>query len=138
MVGDLNFPRLSNYFELSTLQAAKVVRLPRVPVPPLQQWGLDKFSAFEQGDFDGITYLDTFFIKGTKSLDEAVHFHELVHIVQWRQLGAEAFLFRYANELEKYGYADSPLEKMAYSMQDRFSKEQSFHAEAETIKLLAP
>lgn len=139
MVGDLNFPRLSKYFELSTLQAAKVVRLPRVPFPPLQQWGLgNKFSAFEQGDFDGITYLDTFFIKETKSKDEALHFHELVHIVQWRELGEKDFLFRYANGLEKHGYDDSPLENMAYSMQDQFSKEQSFHAEAEIIKLLAP
>lgn len=145
--GALKFPRLSKYFKLSTLQDAKVVRLPLVPVPPFQQLGLRKFSDLMPKDLGGITYRDTFFIKmtessikGTESRDEATHFHELVHIVQWRQLGEEAFLFRYANELEECGYDNSPLEKMAYSMQDRFEQqqEQLFDAEALIIKQLAP
>jgi hypothetical protein len=134
----LNFPRLSRYFKPRTLQTAKVVRLPCVPVPPLQQLCLDNFSDSMPMDLDGITYRDTLFIKETKSRDEVLHFHELVHFVQWRQLGEEYFLFKYANELESYGYRYSPLEYMAYSMQDRFAQELSFDVEVEISNQLAP
>jgi len=137
-VTSLNFSRLSKYFKPHTLQTAKVVRLSCVPVPPFRLLGLDKFTDSMPNDLDGITYKDTFFIKETKARDEALHFHELVHFVQWRKLGEKSFLFRYANELEAYGYLASPLEKMAYSMEEDFKREQLFDAEAQIINLLVP
>ena len=71
-------------------------------------------------DHDGITYLDTYFIKRTQASDEALHFHELVHVVQWRALGPERFLRTYADGLERFGYRNSPLERMAYDAGRRF------------------
>ena len=84
----------------------------RVPMPPLSSIGLSRFKEFERGDYDGITYLDTYFLKRSAANDEMLHFHEMMHIVQWRLLGAEFFLAMYAGGLETFGYRNSPLEKM--------------------------
>ena len=55
------FPLLPLYFTADTLASAKVVLVDRLPVPPLSSWGLTRFTDFERGNLDGITYLDTFF-----------------------------------------------------------------------------
>ena len=91
----------------------------RVPVPPLSSIGLSQFSEFERGDYDGVTYLDTYFLKKAVADDESLHFHEMIHVVQWRLLGAEFFLAIYAGGLEKFGF---PLEKMAYDAQEFFAR----------------
>ena len=83
--------------------------------------GLARFADFERGNFDGITYLDTFFLKPTQSNNEKMHFHELVHVIQWRLLGPDRFLFLYANGLECFGYRQSPLEAMAYDAEAAFA-----------------
>jgi len=83
--------------------------------------GLSRFADFERGDFDGITYIDTFFLKPTQAHNESMHFHELVHVTQWRLLGPERFLFSYANGLECFGYRQSPLETMAYDAEAAFA-----------------
>jgi hypothetical protein len=92
----------------------------RIPLPPLSSIGLHRFKEFERGDYDGITYLDTYFLKRRIANVESLHFHELIHVVQWRLLGAEFFLVMYAGGLEKFGYRNSPLEKMAYDAQRVF------------------
>jgi hypothetical protein len=59
-----------------------------------------------------------------------LHFHELIHIVQWRLLGPERFLAAYAAGLETSGYRTSPLECMAYDAQSAFSQSaRAFDAE---------
>ena len=121
-VASAGFVRLPLYFSPELLAVKKFVAMDRVPVPPLSALGLDRFAAFEQGDYDGITYLDTFFLKRGRVTDEVLHFHELIHVVQWRLLGPERFLFIYAAGLETFGYRDSPLEKMAYDAQESFAR----------------
>ena len=109
----------------------------RVPVPPLSAMGLARFGQFEQMDMAGITYLDTYFVRADHASDESLHFHELVHVIQWRLLGPERFLAFYADGLERFGYRKSPLEAMAYSFQDRFEREaQPFSVEAAYQKLV--
>jgi hypothetical protein len=83
---------------------------------------LRRFKEFERGDFDGITYLDTYFLKRRIAHDESLHFHELIHVVQWRLLGAEFFIALYAGGLDKFGYRNSPLEKIAYDAQELFDR----------------
>jgi hypothetical protein len=56
------FARLQLYFSRELLAAAKVVAVDTLPIPPLSKIGLAQFSDFERGDFDAITYLDTFFV----------------------------------------------------------------------------
>ena len=84
--------------------------------------GLGRFETFERGNFHGVTYIDRYFIKRTVVTEEALHFHELIHVIQWRLLGPEGFLRAYANGLEEFGYENSPLEKMAYDAEASFKR----------------
>jgi hypothetical protein len=119
-VGSLAFPRLSRYFSAELLAMTKVVVVERVPMPPLSSLGLSRFAEFERADYDGITYLDTFFVKRRSAIAERLYFHELIHVVQWRLLGPETFLRTYAAGLEAFGYRESPLEIMAYDAETAF------------------
>jgi hypothetical protein len=121
-VASKNFRRLRLYFSRAQIEAAKFVVVDRIPLPPLSSFGLHRFGEFERGDYDGITYLDTYFLKRRVADAESLHFHELIHVVQWRLLGAEFFLAMYAGGLEKFGYRNSPLEKMAYDAQELFDR----------------
>ena len=115
------FTRLSKCFSSQTIQSAKVVEVDGlVPRPPLKAMGLAAFAAFEETDFAGITFGQTYFLKRAQATSEALHFHELVHVVQWTRLGPVGFLTLYAKGLAKYGYENSPLEKVAYGLQERF------------------
>ena len=130
-VNSFGFPRLARYFSRDLLSSTKVVIVERVPMPPLSSLGLSQFAEFENGDYDGITYLDTFFVKRGSASAERLYFHELIHVVQWRLLGPERFLAMYADGLEKLGYRQSPLEAMAYNSEALFCQSnESFNAEA--------
>jgi hypothetical protein len=119
-VTSCGFPRLPFYFSAKTLASTKVVLADRLPLPPLSSWGLTDFADFERSDPDGVTYLDTFFVKRHQSKNEAIHFHELIHVIQWRFLGPEKFLRAYADGLNSFGYRNSLLEIMAYDAEKRF------------------
>jgi hypothetical protein len=125
-----NFKRLPLYFSRAQIEATKFVVVDRIPVPPLSSIGPSRYKEFERGDYDGITYLDTYFLKRSGAGDESLHFHEMIHVVQWRLLRAEFFLAMYAGGLEKFGYRNSPLEKMAFDAQELFDRSGSvFDAE---------
>ena len=99
-----------------------MVAVERVPVPPLTAIGLPEFSDFEHGDYAGITFKDTYFVRATEINNESLHFHELVHVVQWVYLGVDNFLLAYAAGLVANGYRTSPLEAMAYDLQAYFDQ----------------
>jgi hypothetical protein len=120
-VASRGFWRLPLYFTEETLTSTKVVLVDPLPMPPLSSMGLAHFADFERGNFEGVTYIDTFFLKPTQSKNENIHFHELVHVIQWRLLGPDGFLFSYANGLERFGYRQSPLEAMAYDAETAFA-----------------
>ena len=69
----------------------------------------------------GITFRDTFFIRHPHQ-SESLYFHELVHVVQWDRLGIDHFLLAYGVGLMQFGYRESPLEKMAYDLQEAFDR----------------
>jgi hypothetical protein len=121
-VASMHFVRLPLYFDHGLLETAKFIAIDRLPMPPLSTMGLSRFAVFEQGNFSGITYLDRYFIKQTMVTEEAIHFHELIHVIQWRLLGPEGFLAAYANGLDEFGYENSPLEKMAYDAEAAFKR----------------
>jgi hypothetical protein len=128
-VASRGFSRLPLYFSADTLASAKVVLVDKLPIPPLSSWGLTRFADFECGNFNGVTYLNTFFIKRDELRNEAIHFHELIHVVQWRILGPKQFLWSYADGLERFAYRDSPLEVMAYDAEAAFMAKDLFDAE---------
>jgi hypothetical protein len=118
----MHFVHLPRYCDPSLLETAKFIAIDQLPMPPLSAMGLSRFAAFEQGNFNGITYLDRYFIKRTAVTEEALHFHELMHVIQWRLLGPEGFLAAYANGLDDFGYENNPLEKMAYDAEALFKR----------------
>ncbi len=119
---DLNFSRINQIFPKKLLEKAKVVIVPnKIPFPPLSQMGLAELSGIEQMPIAGITFKDTFFVN-QNILTQSLHFHELIHVVQWERLGADNFLLAYGVGLIQFGYEQSPLEEMAYSLQKDFAK----------------
>lgn len=117
---NLNFPRINQIFPDDLLEKAKVVTVVgKVPFPPLSHIGLHELSGMEQIPLAGITYKDTFFINQNHR-SESLHFHELIHVVQWERLGVDNFLLAYGVGLLQFGYEKSPLEQMAYTLQRIF------------------
>lgn len=117
---NLPFSRLKTVLPLDLLDRAKVVVVNgAVPFPPISRMGLPEFSQMENMPMAGVTYKDTFFVSHHHQT-ESLHFHELVHVVQWEKLGVDNFLLAYGYGLMQFGYKDSPLENMAYSLQTRF------------------
>lgn len=136
-VASIGFRRLGQFYAEGTLKNAKVVSVPKVPVPPLSSMGLSRFSDFERLPLRGITYLDTYFVQSGEVGDESLHFHELVHVIQWRALGPEGFLATYVDGLERFRYRNNPLETIAYDLQARFDSDQRpFEVEAEVLRSL--
>lgn len=128
---DLNFLRLPQYFSKGILETTKVVYIDRPPQIPLSSLGLTQFQDFERMRIDGVTFYDTFFVRQPLSGVEYLHFHELIHVAQWRFLGTDRFLLLYGLELLKNNYNNSLLETMAYQLQSRFQNSTNpFDAEA--------
>jgi hypothetical protein len=119
LVSDLSLTRLSACFSTEVMERTRVVLLDRVPFPPVEKFGLPEFEPMQRMEFSGITFRNTYFLqRGCES--ESLHFHELVHIVQWGRLGIDKFLLAYGLGLVLFGYAQSPLEQMAYNLQRSF------------------
>ena len=125
--------RISAYFPKQTLDSVRVVKVPKLPIPPLSALGLSQFADFENGDYAAITYLNTYFMVDGVIRNEGVHFHEIVHTVQWTHLGVDRFILAYAIGLMQFGYVDSPLEVMARKYEQKFQTGTLFSAEDEII-----
>lgn len=123
-VAELGFTRLGSYFSPALLTSARAIPVATVPRPPLASMGLAGFDEFENLDADGITYLNSFFVRHGHERDESLHFHELVHVVQWQHLGPDQFIMAYAlGHSLCGGYDTNPLEVMAYVMQTCFDQQ---------------
>jgi hypothetical protein len=120
-VNRLAFVRLARYWPADVLRAARVVRADVVPFPPVSEYGLPEFASMESMRLAGITFRDMFFVDAAHG-PEALHFHELVHVVQWNALGASDFLLTYGVGLAQFGYHNSPLEVIAYDLQSAFER----------------
>ena len=120
-MSEAGFSRLPGYFSPQVLEGAFYVLVPKIEAPPLADFGLEGLSFFEAASYGGITYKDTFFVT---SMGESLHFHEMIHVIQWDELGPEKFLLAYGVGLVQFGYWHSPLEQIAYSMQRRFDAEE--------------
>lgn len=120
-VSSYGFTRLPQFYSADSLASTWVVEVPRVPVPPLAELGLSEFAAFQNDDYAGITYLNTYFVRAKDARDGSLHFHELVHVIQWQHLGLDRFLAAYAaGYLAAGGYRENPLEVMARDHQAHF------------------
>jgi hypothetical protein len=121
-IHSFGFNKLALHYPKELLQQSKVIEIPHVPFPPLERLGLPEFSYLQQFPLAGITFMDTIFLRQGQ-LTENHFFHELVHVVQWARLGVDNFLLAYGLDLIQYGYEQSPLEQMAYSLQRSFEND---------------
>ncbi|WP_081707006.1 hypothetical protein [Pseudoalteromonas sp. TB64] len=94
-----------------------VDKIPKPDFPALREMGLGDFVDM---DAAGITYKNTYYMLPHVAENLRVHFHELVHVAQWHELGADAFMLRYITEIQHVGYNDAQLEKMAYDLDEHF------------------
>lgn len=94
--------------------------IPKPDFPELRKAGLGDFIDIDVG---GITYNDTYYVKKGVAKKLRLHFHELVHVVQWRELTPQGFIERYIQEIQDFGYEEAPLEKMAYALDGHYQQE---------------
>jgi hypothetical protein len=119
-VGGLRFPRLASHFPENFLQGARVAAVGHVPFPPVSDYGLPEFEGMARMEMAGITFNNMYFVRRSSYTAESIHFHELVHVVQWSVLGLDEFLLTYALGVAQFGYLQSPLEAIAYGLQAQF------------------
>jgi hypothetical protein len=117
---ELGLRKLSDHFPARVLNETRVVTILEIPFPPVSEYSLPEFEPMARAPIAGITFGNMYFVRPDAS--EGVHFHELVHVVQWDALGVSDFLLTYAVGLVQYGYAQSPLEAIAFELQQRFER----------------
>lgn len=114
--------KFSGFYSARFLEGSYFVvvdNIPKPDFPELREIGLGDFIDME---VNGITYKNTYYIDKRCAGELRLHFHELVHVVQWDLLGAECFINRYIGEIQTHGYDDAPLERMAYALDRHYSQ----------------
>lgn len=119
----IGFRRLPRYFDAAFLDRIRCAAVERVPLPPFVFKGLRRFAGVLSVNYAGITYGDTYFVDRRYAASESLHFHELVHALQWQYLGFDKFVSAYVGGLLRNGYTRNPLEVMVCDHQRRFEKD---------------
>jgi len=119
---------LRAYFPAPVLDGVRtlVLRGKRISDPPFytmaRMMGFRNLPSF--GDTAAVTFVDV--IVSHEEFDESLLFHEMVHAVQYAQLGVKEFARRYVNGFLNGGsYENIPLEKHAYELESTFSANKS-------------
>jgi len=113
--------RLADYYPEALLKQARFVMLDSLPFPPVMELGLPEFESMAAMPKAGIAFGSTYFLAPAHAKD-GVHFHELVHVVQWGELGIAGFLEAYAVSILQHGYDGSPFEMMASRLEQDFER----------------
>jgi hypothetical protein len=116
----LGFRKLATCLPSQVLNSARAQITDDLPFPPVSSYGVPEFEAMASMPLAGITFGDLYFVRPTHSF-EAIHFHELIHVLQWGALGVREFLLTYALGFVQNGYAGNPLEQIAFDCQARFA-----------------
>lgn len=119
LASELHFPRLADVFPPDLLNATRVASVSAVPFPPVSAYGLPEFEVMANMPMAAITFRDMYFVDRAYS-SEGTHFHELVHAIQWKTLRVRPFLLTYALGILQNGYERSPLEAIAFELQEQF------------------
>jgi hypothetical protein len=131
--GAMGFARLAHHFPAEILQSTRAVAIDVVPFPPVADLGLPELEELARMPMAGITFGDMYFVRPEHST-EPIHFHELVHVVQWATLGPAAFLSTYAVGIAKHGYEASPLEMAASDLQARFERGEALRRAVDFVR----
>jgi hypothetical protein len=122
------------YFPAEVLDSTRlcVLRGTRVSNPSMysmaKMMGIRNLPDFSE--MAAITFVDV--IVFHEEFTDALLFHELVHAVQYAQMGLKGFATRYVNGFIQGGsYKEMPLEKSAYLLEVRFREGQLFAVDDE-------
>ena len=137
---DTTLAALSGFFEKGTLDRTRIRHVPSIENPPFYKEFEEAGEAFPL-DFTvwaAITFGDVILVNGEQVPGPPSHsvvFHEMVHVVQYDELGIHEFARRYVTPFvqSRFNYMSIPLESVAFDLQGRF-KERSgdpFSAEEE-------
>jgi hypothetical protein len=122
-LSSFHFPRLPEYFSVDIIANTKVVIMDKMPQIPFENVGFIKLSHLERvGTAAAALRQDTIFVEKKYESAEALFFHELVHILQWRVFGNDDFLLAYGMGLMLHqdSYTKIFFESMAYKYQSIF------------------
>ncbi len=120
-VGEMEFRRLRRHFPSALLASTRVAEVADLPFPPLSKYGISEFGPVEHLPSPAISFGDIFFVYRGES-SEATYFREMVHVVQWNTLGLRDFLLTYGLGVLHYGFAENPLEAIAWDLHARFEQ----------------
>lgn len=116
--------QMESFFPPEILDSARllVLRGTRIQDPPFYTMarimGIKNLPSF--ADTSAVTFIDV--VVSHEDFTPGLLFHELVHAVQYVQLGTKEFASRYVSGFLKGGsYAENPLEKHAFALEQRFS-----------------
>jgi hypothetical protein len=129
---------LDRHFEASLLDSTRVKEVTEVEKPVFYD-GLRSQLAFVGMRFNfqfatlsGITLGDCILVRESPVTTDLL-FHELVHAEQYSQLGIPRFAAAYVRGFAESGFVheEIPLEKIAYSLADRFMANDEFKVREE-------
>jgi len=128
---------LEPYFPGDILRNTRFVILEgsRIEDPPFysmaKMMGIRNLPSFS--GVAAVTFVDV--VVSHEPWSESLLFHELVHVVQYAQLGNKEFAARYVNGFIKGGsYEEIPLEKNATEFEERFSKKNGVFLVPDDVK----
>jgi hypothetical protein len=125
------------FFSREILDQVKVVVLngSRVEDPPFyamaKMMGIRNLLSFSE--VAAVTFVDV--VVSHEPFSETLLFHELVHVVQYAQMGSKEFASRYVQGfLTSSSYDGIPLEKNAYELEQRFSSKSPSFSVADEVR----
>jgi len=119
------------FFSAAILDLVRFAMVDQIPNPGFYKnlQAMGQPIPLDFGQMHGITFIDTVLLskRFERSWSPGLHFHELVHVVQYCILGSGNFMQRYVRGWAEngYQYASIPLEMDAYDLQRRFEAQPS-------------
>ena len=116
------------FFPLEILDQTKLLVLKDKRIDDPGFYTMARMMGFKDlpsfSDLAAVTFVDV--IVSHEEFTDALLFHELVHVVQYAQLGVKEFGARYVSGfVSGGGYEGIPLEKNAFELEARFSADKT-------------
>lgn len=132
-ISELGFTKLAKFFPPAVLDRMKYVVVETLPIPFANQAGHKALEALHDvinpTKAAAIVLKDTIYLKEPYLKNESFFCHELIHTLQWEQLGTNEFLKSYTNDFSRFlqqeekpykAYRKVRMEEMAFGLQDFF------------------
>jgi hypothetical protein len=114
------------FFPAAVLDSARLCVLHGTRLPNPSMYAMAKMMGIRNlpdfSEMTAITFVDV--VVSHQEFTDALLFHELVHVVQYAQMGLKEFAERFVNGFILAGsFEEIPLEKMAQALEARFSQD---------------